>query len=528
MTVLLVALLLLLWPGPGSEGGRVLVCPVDGSHWLHMQVLVKELHARGHQVTVLRSSTSWYILENSPHYTSITVQQDTQQSIESAETMSRFLHRSLELRKERGPLSFLAFYSNFFDMLSETYGTVAELARTLLTDRALMQKLQEARFDLVLTDPALPIGAMVAHYLQLPLVLNVRWVLSMDVHFAIAPSPLSYIPQVLSTNTDRMDFLQRLSNVLYHGLSLYIHHFITNPPFQAMCQEVFPPGINALSLIQAADLWLVRVDFVFEFPRPVMPNLVYVGGFHCRPAQPLPPELEDFMQSSGEHGVVLMSLGTFVRGLQPHISEVIASAFARLPQKVVWRHLGQRPSTLGNNTLLLDWLPQNDLLGHPKTRAFVTHGGTNGIYEAIYHAVPVLGLPLIFDQMDNMVRMEARGAGIVLDVMALEVDSLTQALRDILDEQKPYRDNMRRLSRLHRDRPIEPLDSALFWIEFVMRHGGAGHLRTESYRMPWYAYHNLDVLALLLGSAVTLLLLIGATCRCLCQRLCRTRKVKLQ
>ena len=223
-----------------------------------------------------------------------------------------------------------------------------------------------------------------------------------------------------------------------------------------------------------------------------------------------------------------MSLGTLLRGLQPQFSEVIASAFARLPQKVLWRHLGPRPSTLGNNTLVLDWLPQNDLLGHPKTRAFVTHGGTNSLYEAIYHGVPVLGLPLIFDQMDNMVRIEARGAGIFLDVTSLEVDSLTQALRDILDKQKPYRENMRRMSRLHRDRPIEPLDSALFWIEYVMRHKGAAHLRTESYRMPWYTYHNLDVLAMLLASATALLLLISAICRCLFQSLCRTRKVKLQ
>ncbi|XP_061114675.1 UDP-glucuronosyltransferase 1-2-like [Conger conger] len=529
MAALLVALVLLLWAGPGCDGGRVLVYPVDGSHWVNMQVLLKALHARGHQVTVLRSATSWYVSERSPHYTSITVQHDTAQTIESEESMTRYLHRSLEFRqKSSSPLAFLALYSNFFKLLSDTNMASAHVARTMFKDQVLMQKLREARFDLVLTDPVFPTGVLVAHYLQLPLVLNVRWIVNGEGHFAITPSPLSYIPQVFSQNSDRMDFLQRVSNILYHGLNQYMYYFYTNPPYEAVCQEFFPPGVDVFSLTQGADLWLMRVDFVFEFPRPTMPNVVYMGGFQCRPAQPLPPELEEFVQSSGEHGVVLMSLGTLLGGLQPHFSEVIASAFARLPQKVLWRHLGARPSTLGNNTLLVDWLPQNDLLGHPKTRAFVTHGGTNGIYEAIYHGVPVLGLPLIFDQMDNMVRMEARGAGITLDVTLLEVDSLTQALRDVLDEQKPYRENMRRMSRLHRDRPIEPLDSGLFWIEYVMRHGGAAHLRTESYRMPWYAYHNLDVLALLLGSAMALLLLISVTCRCLFQRLCRVRKVKQQ
>ncbi|KAG9340334.1 hypothetical protein JZ751_021786 [Albula glossodonta] len=527
MLCLQAVLLLMLWAVPGSEGGRVLVYPVDGSHWVNMHVLVKELHARGHEVTVLRSSTSWYVKEHSPCYTSITIQQDAPQNIESKEFMAGFLRRAIDIRMKKIPLlSSLGLHLNFFHLFGENQQAVARVAHTILEDQVLIKQLKEANFDLVLTDPALPAGILLAHYLQLPLVLNVRWISSGEGHFAIAPSPLSYIPQMFSHFSNKMDFLQRLQNLFYHALSLYMHHVISNPPYQAVCDRFFPEGVDTLSILQGADLWLMRVDFVFEFPRPTMPNLVYIGGFQCRTARPLPPELEEFVQSSGEHGVVVMTLGTLLGDLPPQISEIIASAFARLPQKVVWRHLGARPSTLGNNTLLLDWLPQNDLLGHPKTRAFVTHGGTNGLYEAIYHGVPVLGLPLIFDQPDNMVRIEARGAGLFLDVTTLEVDSLTQALKDVLNE--PYRENMRRLSRLHRDRPIEPLDSALFWLEFVMRNKGAAHLHSESYRMPWYAYHNLDVLALLLSFAAMLLLLISAICRCLFQRLCRKRKVKLQ
>jgi UDP:flavonoid glycosyltransferase YjiC (YdhE family) len=35
------------------------------------------------------------------------------------------------------------------------------------------------------------------------------------------------------------------------------------------------------------------------------------------------------------------------------------------------------------NVLFLPWLPQNDLLGHPKTKLFITHCGKNGIFEAL-------------------------------------------------------------------------------------------------------------------------------------------------
>lgn len=66
-----------------------------------------------------------------------------------------------------------------------------------------------------------------------------------------------------------------------------------------------------------------------------------------------------------------------------------------------------------------DWIPQNDVMGHPNTKLFITHGGTNGLYEAIFHAVPMLGLPLLVDQYDNMLRITDRGAGEKLDITAL-------------------------------------------------------------------------------------------------------------
>lgn len=77
------------------DGGKVLVFPVDESHWLNMKVLVKALHSQGHQITVLRSSTSWYISEFSPYYTSITIIHEESQPVESQDFMSSFLKRSV-------------------------------------------------------------------------------------------------------------------------------------------------------------------------------------------------------------------------------------------------------------------------------------------------------------------------------------------------------------------------------------------------------------------------------------------------
>lgn len=191
--------------------------------------------------------------------------------------------------------------------------------------------------------------------------------------------------------------------------------------------------------------------------------------------------------------------------------------------QVIWRHKGNHPSTLGNNTMIVEWMPQKDLLGHPQTRVFVAHGGTNGVQEAIYHGVPVLGIPLFFDQFDNLLRLQERGGGKIVKLNEMNSQSFEQGLNELLHKDS-YRENMQRLSRIHRDQPMAPMDQAVFWVEYVIRHKGAAHLRTHSYKLPWYAYHSLDVVLLLLTVLTVLLLATYTVISFLCCR--RTRKTK--
>uniref|UniRef100_A0A665VM11 UDP-glucuronosyltransferase n=1 Tax=Echeneis naucrates TaxID=173247 RepID=A0A665VM11_ECHNA len=465
-------------------GGNILVFPVDGSHWINMKVLVEELHARGHNITVVRSSNSWYIAEKSPLYTSFTVQ--IKENLE--EFFGKYLKNHLKVCRT--------------DDVIQSTGVIRALEIVKYHDSLCMPHLIDAQYDLVLTDPAVSAGVVLAKYLKLPLVLNVRWIPSGEGHFAVAPSPLSYIPVPGSGLTDKMDFMQRIKNLFFHSIIVLQQKFVVGPHYNALCDKYIEGGCDVFSLLQEADIWLFRSDFVFDFPRPTMPNIVYIGGFQCKPAQPLPADLEQFVQSAGEHGVIIMTLGTLVNALPAEVAEEIASVFAKMPQKVIWRHKGERPSTLGNNTLIVDWMPQKDLLGHPQTKVFVAHGGTNGVQEAIYHGVPVLGIPLFFDQYDNLLRLQERGAGKIILLADVNSQTFEQALKEVL-HQESYRQNIERLSRLHRDQPIAPMDRAVFWVEYVMRHKGAPHLCTEAYKMPWYSYYCVDVMVFLLSAAAT-------------------------
>ncbi|XP_042578993.1 UDP glucuronosyltransferase 2 family, polypeptide A5 isoform X1 [Cyprinus carpio] len=260
-----------------------------------------------------------------------------------------------------------------------------------------------------------------------------------------------------------------------------------------------------------ADIWLIRTYWDFEYPRPLLPNFKFVGGLHCKPTKPLPKELEEFVQSSGDHGIIVFSLGSMISNLTMERANTIASALGQIPQKVVWRYDGKTPETLAPNTKIYDWIPQNDLLGHPKTKAFITHGGTNGLYEAIYHGVPMVGLPLFADQPDNLMHMKTKGAAVVLDINKMQSEDLVDALKTVLNNPL-YKESIMRLSRIHHDQPMKPLDQAVYWIEFVMQHKGAKHLRVQAHNLSWYQYHCLDVVAFLLSVAALITFLFIKTC----------------
>ncbi|XP_035853644.1 UDP-glucuronosyltransferase 1-2-like [Sander lucioperca] len=523
--LLLVASVSLL-SSPGVDAGKILVFPVDGSHWVNMNLLIQSLHARGHEVTVVRTATSWYVKESAPHYRSITVTLPEAISIEEEDFFVTFLAKMLEIQKEGASLfGFVKFYWEMLPSLSMIHQQASLLGVKILEDKTLMQSLRDTQFDVVLLDPGLPVGVLVAHELKLPTVFNVRWITSGEGHFVVAPSPTSYVPTSGNAVSDKMNFGQRVKNTLRYFFNTIIDKFIVCPHYDRLVERYFGPDVNFYHLLQGADIWLMRVDFVFEFPRPTMPNIVYIGGFQCKPSEPLSSELEEFVQSSGEHGVILMSLGTLVKGLPVEITSEIAAAFAHLPQKVIWRHVGERPDNLGNNTLLVKWMPQNDLLGHPKIKAFVAHGGTNGIYESIFHGVPIVGIPLLFDQFENCLRLEARGAAKVMDATKLTRQNFLEALQEVIHNPS-YRNNMKRLSSLHLDKPMHPLETAIFWIEFVIRHKGAAHLRTESYKMSWYAYYSVDVVCFLTAILLMLTAIVVGSIRFLCLRLCRRRKTK--
>jgi len=139
-------------------------------------------------------------------------------------------------------------------------------------------------------------------------------------------------------------------------------------------------------------------------------------------------ELEKFVADS-ENGFILFTLGSHIKGssIPKKALQSFINIFAKLPQKVIWKWEDEAPEDIPKNIMLSKWLPQQDLLGHPKCKLFITHGGMQGTLEAIYHAVPLLCLPLGADQDFNCFKAEKEGYAVFLDWNHVNDDSLKEA-----------------------------------------------------------------------------------------------------
>ncbi|XP_062963292.1 UDP-glucuronosyltransferase 2B4-like isoform X5 [Cynocephalus volans] len=503
--------------------GKVLVWPTEYSHWMNMKTILDELGQRGHEVTVLTSSASVHV---DPNKTS-TIKFEVYPTSLSRDGFEAFILTVVKkwecIPKDRVWLHL----SEMQEVMWDFSDCVRNMCKDAVLNKKLMRKLKESKFDVVFADAIGPCGELLAEILKIPFVYSLRFSpgYTLEMHGGGLLFPPSYAPFVLSELSDQMTFMERIKNMIF---ALYFNFWFQTFNMKEWDQfytEVLGRPTVLLETMAKAEIWLIRSYWDFDFPRPLLPNFDFVGGFHCKPAKPLPKEMEDFVQSSGEHGVVVFTLGSMVSNMSEERANAFASALAQIPQKVIWRFDGKKPDTLGANTRLYKWIPQNDLLGHPKTKAFITHGGGNGVYEAIYHGVPMVGMPLFADQPDNIARMMAKGAAVRLDFDTVSSTDLLNALKTVINDPL-YKENIMRLSRINHDQPTKPLDRAVFWIEFVMRHKGAKHLRVAAHDLNWVQYHSLDVIGFLLACVATVIFAITKCCLLCCQKFSKTGKKK--
>lgn len=133
---------------------------------------------------------------------------------------------------------------------------------------------------------------------------------------------------------------------------------------------------------------------------PTIDSMINVGGIHITPPKQLPTDIQQFLDEA-EHGAIYFSLGSQVesKDMPAEKLRIFLQVFSQLKQRVLWKFENDTITNLPSNVMVKKWLPQNDILAHPNVRVFIAHGGLFGTQEAVYHAVPILGMPFYCDQV---------------------------------------------------------------------------------------------------------------------------------
>jgi len=114
----------------------------------------------------------------------------------------------------------------------------------------------------------------------------------------------------------------------------------------------------------------------------------------------------------------------------------------------------------------------------------------------------MLGLPFFYDQFRNMEHIKRQGQGLVLNYKDMTSEEFKNTIVRLLTE-KSFEATARATAARYRDQPMSPLETAVWWTQYVLRHKGAKYMRVEGRELDFFTYHSLDVLGtFLLGFLV--------------------------
>lgn len=115
-------------------------------------------------------------------------------------------------------------------------------------------------------------------------------------------------------------------------------------------------------------------------------------------------------------------------------------------------------------------------------------------------------LPIFCDQNSIAAKATADGYGLTLELAELTSDKLVQAIHKLIDEPQ-YREVAKRLQGLIKDQEATPLEKAIYWVEYVLRHKGAEHLKSPASGINWFKYYMCEVAAFLALIVVSMVVL---------------------
>ncbi|XP_052743558.1 UDP-glycosyltransferase UGT5-like [Bicyclus anynana] len=479
-----------------TSGARILgVFPTPSiSHQVVFRPLVQELVKRGHEVTVITTDPAFKPGQAPTNLTEIDVHD-----------LSYKIWTNALQEKKTGNEDDDLYSQIQLILISVSKVFEAQIA----TDE--VQKIitkKKGQFDLLILEAFVKPTLAFTHIFNIPTI-QISSFGGLQYNFEVIGAPIHPLlyPTVLSQRVYNLSSFEKLQQLYkLHKINRFFD--LAEQDDDKLVKKIFGPDIPSLrNLADNVHMLFLNNHPIWSDNQPVPPSVVYIGGIHNNQQKKLPKDLNDLLDKS-KHGVIYFSLGTNVRPsvMPPKKVQMMIKVFSELPYDVIWKWDLDSMSGKSDNINLYKWLPQSDLLRHPKIKLFITQGGLQSTDEAIDAGVPLVGIPLFADQWFNTEKYPYHKIGVKLDLPSLTEEIFRDAIVTVISD-KSYRENIIRMRNIVRDEPQTPLERAVWWTEYVLRHGGAKHLRAAGANISWTQYLEIQLIVIVLPVLLFVILL---------------------
>ena len=169
----------------------------------------------------------------------------------------------------------------------------------------------------------------------------------------------------------------------------------------------------------------------FDFPNiPWSPEFHYTGPFHDdRGREPIP---FPWAKLDGRP-LIYASMGTLVNGLEDVYKTILKAATPMSDFQVVLS-VGHnvtidRLRPIPSNVIVVPSAPQLELL--KRATLCITHAGLNTTLESLAKGVPMVAIPIGYDQPGAAARIAYHGAGELIELEDLTVDRLSALIQQV-------------------------------------------------------------------------------------------------
>ncbi|EZA57756.1 hypothetical protein DMN91_002716 [Ooceraea biroi] len=494
MKILLSVLLVILICTQIIGGYRILgVAPLQSkSHWILMEALMKNLAIRGHQVDVI---TQFSLKKPIPNYTEINIGGIVPELTNNLNATGLEDYTSL---------------TTIPRTLSLLGSKTCELLGHPKLQELIKNSQQNPPYDVIVVSLFLsPCYLAFGRYFKVPMIGLVTtsfydWLN----HLSGNQANPAYIPSYFSTFEQRMNFRERLTNFLLTNMYTMQMSYYSDAQVQHVKTHFGMDVPSMDDLHSDIALYLVNSHHSLNEIRPMNPGIIEVSGLHLKDDDdPLPLEMQKWLDES-THGCIYFTFGSMVRieTFPEELMKQIYASFEKIAPVRVLMKVAKKEDLLPGlpeNVMTNPWFPQISILKHKNIRAFITHGGLMGTMEAVYHGVPLIGISLFSDQHRNMKNFVNKKVAISLQsINDITEERLSSALNKILKDPS-YRNNMQRLQKLFLDRPMSPLNTSIYWVEYVAKYGNV--LQSPALQLYWWQRNLLDVYAFIFVVIATVL-----------------------